>query len=102
MIKKSQNRLRAIWFFLEKYKVYFGFLIGLAILSGLLESLNVALMYPIISEGLDISTSSNVFLNAIEPIMRLIPIKDLCRHCRLSRKNRLLLFICQVRIQSRR
>jgi ATP-binding cassette subfamily B protein len=82
MIKKSQNRLRAIWFFLEKYKVYFGFLIGLAILSGLLESLNVALMYPIISEGLDISTSSNVFLNAIEPIMRLIPIKDeLIRFC---------------------
>jgi ATP-binding cassette subfamily B protein len=82
MIKKTQNRLRAVWFFLEKYKVYFGFLIGLAILSGLLESLNVALMYPIISEGLDISTSSNVFLNAIEPIMRLIPIKDeLIRFC---------------------
>lgn len=82
MIKKSQSRLRAIWFFLEKYKIYFGFLIGLAILSGILESLNVALLYPIISEGLDISTSSNMFLNAIDPIIRLIPIKDdLIRYC---------------------
>lgn len=82
MIKKSQSRLRVIWFFLEKYKIYFGFLIGLAILSGILESLNVALLYPIISEGLDISTSSNMFLNAIDPIMRLIPIKDdLIRYC---------------------
>ena len=82
MIKKSQSRLRVIWFFLEKYKIYFGFLIGLAILSGILESLNVALLYPIISEGLDISTSSNMFLNAIDPIIRLIPIKDdLIRYC---------------------
>ena len=82
MIKKSQSRLRVVWFFLEKYKIYFGFLIGLAILSGVLESLNVALLYPIISEGLDISTSSNMFLNAIDPIIRLIPIKDdLIRYC---------------------
>ena len=79
---KSESKLQVVWYFISKNKKYFIFLIGLAMLTGILESLNVALMYPIISEGLDINASTNTFLKIINPLIELIPIQDeLIRYC---------------------
>ncbi len=73
---------KIIWFFISKYKLRFIFLIGLAIITGILESLNVALMYPILSYGLGVTTTSNAFINFIDNFARFIPINDvLVKYC---------------------
>jgi len=81
-MEKKESTLRVVWFFISKNRMYFIFLIGLAMITGILESLNVALMYPIISEGLDINASTNTFLNFIDPYVKILPIDDeLIRYC---------------------
>lgn len=71
------NSIRLVWFFLSRYKLYFIFLIFLAIIIGLAESLNVALMYPIISTGLDITAGDNLIITILDPFVRsIIPLED--------------------------
>ena len=80
--KKKGSSLGTIWFFLNRYKLYFLFLIGLALLTGIIESLNVALIYPIISEGMDLNFTNNAFLNFINPLINRIPVEDgMIRYC---------------------
>jgi len=84
MKKAKENALKTVWFFLEKYKLYFVFLVFLAICTGVLEALNVALVYPILTYSISetVQPTANPFLNFIDPFVRVIPIDDiLIRYC---------------------
>ena len=74
--KKKGYNLKVIRFFIKQHKLYFMFLVGLAILVGFLESLNVGLMYPLINNVLNIEASDNAFLNFIDPYVSILPAKD--------------------------
>jgi len=75
-IRKKNDKIKIIWFFISSYKLYFICLLGLAILIGMLESLNVGLMYPIIYDILGDEASGNTFLSFIDPYINRIPIND--------------------------
>jgi len=75
--KKNRNsNLKIVWFFIRNYKLYFTCLICLAILVGILESLNVGLIYPIINNVLNTEGGNNAFLRFIDPIINKIPLND--------------------------
>ncbi len=74
--KKDENKLKMVWFFIRTYKKYFLCLIGLAIFVGILESLNVGLMYPIIYDIVGDKAAYNNFLSFIDPYINRIPIND--------------------------
>ena len=76
MKKNKDSKLKTIWFFVGKYKLFFFLLIGLAIFSGMLEAANVGLMYPIINNILNTQGGENAFLTLIEPYLKIIPIDD--------------------------
>ena len=83
-MKEENNnaKLKIVWFFLKKYKISFMFVVGLAALAGILESITVGLMYPIINGVMNLDASSNTFLNVIKPYVNIIPIDDdLIRYC---------------------
>lgn len=82
---KKKSSLKIIWYFLSRYKIHFIFLIGLAAITGILESFNVTLIYHIIDHGLGLETdlaTTNPFLSLISNFIRYIPINDsLVRYC---------------------
>lgn len=80
MKKNKENSrgssLRMIYFFIGTYKPHFLFLIVLAIFIGFFESLNVALMQPILADGLNVGYTDNMFLSFISDATSIIPIQD--------------------------
>ena len=54
MVKNKGSKLKTVWFFIGQYKIFFFFLIVLAIFAGALEAVNVGLMYPIINNILNV------------------------------------------------
>ena len=74
--KKKGNKLKIVWFFIRRYKLFFLCLVGLAMLVGILESLNVGLMYPILYDIMGNEASDNAFLSFIDPYVNKIPIND--------------------------
>jgi ABC-type multidrug transport system fused ATPase/permease subunit len=77
-MNKKGNILKLIWFFLKPYKFYVMVLAALAILIGILEALNIGLLYPILSASLDTQTGTdNLFFNFINIVTKLIPIDDI-------------------------
>jgi ABC-type multidrug transport system fused ATPase/permease subunit len=79
---KEKNGLKIVWFFLSKYRFSFMFLIGLAVFLGILETLNVALIAPILSNSFGSETANNVFINFINIFINFIPIDDiLIKYC---------------------
>lgn len=74
--KKKGDKLRIVWFFIRRYKLYFLCLVGLSMLVGILESLNVGLMYPILYDIVGNEASDNAFLSFIDPYVNKIPIND--------------------------
>ena len=91
-MKKKRNGFKIVWFFLNQYKSHFIFLILLAVITGVLESLNVALMYPILSYGLGTQTTSNLFLDFVNNLTKFIPVEDtLVKYCVLF-----IIFACLV------
>ncbi len=77
-----ENVAKIIWFFLRRYKLQFSFLIGLAVLVGFFETLNVTIMYPILSNSLGGEVTTNPFLNFVDNFVRYIPINDfLVKYC---------------------
>ncbi|MCX6666574.1 MAG: ABC transporter ATP-binding protein [Euryarchaeota archaeon] len=82
MMKLKGNTLRIIWFFLSRYKIEFTLLITLAALVGIFETFNVTIMYPILSNSLGSSSTSNPFLNFVDRFLTIIPINDtLVKYC---------------------
>ena len=74
--KEKGNSLRMIWYFLGRYKFHFMLLILVAIVIGFVESLSVALMQPILANGLEINYDSNIFLNFVNQVTSILPIQD--------------------------
>ncbi len=70
--------MKIIWYFLKPYKLYFIFLLALGIAIGILETLHVAVLYPILNGTLDIQSgqSSSFFLTIVSRLVRIIPIDD--------------------------
>jgi ATP-binding cassette, subfamily B, bacterial len=80
--ENAQNVVKKIWFFLSRYKIEYMFLIVLATFVGIIETLNVALIGPIISNSLGSQATNNIFLNFINTFANIIPINDtLVRYC---------------------
>lgn len=73
---KKDSKLKTVWFFIGEYKLFFFFIIALAIFAGLLEAVNVGLMYPIINNILKTGGGENSFIRFIDPYIRMLPIKD--------------------------
>jgi len=76
MVKNKGSKLKTVWFFIGKYKIFFFFLIVLAIFAGALEAVNVGLMYPIINNILNVKGGDNAFLEIITPYLKIIPVDD--------------------------
>lgn len=96
-MKDRKNTLRIVWFFLKRYRSQFIFLIVFAALIGILESLNVAIMYPILSYGLGTTTTNNQFINFTNIFMKLIPIDDaLVKYCILFIILAFLVFVGKI------
>jgi len=77
-MKNKVGAITKVWFFLSRYKLYFMFLVGLAIFAGILESLNVAIMYPILNLSiLGGGTVDNPIIGFLDPFVKLIPIEDI-------------------------
>lgn len=67
---------RTIWFFIGSYKRRLALLVGLAILIGYIETLNIAVLYFILDASLNIqgSLSDNPFFIVLNYIAGLIPV----------------------------
>ena len=92
-----QNVLKTIWFFLSQYKIQFLFLLILATFVGLLETLNVALIAPILSNSLGNQTSNNIFTNFINIFVKIIPINDtLVKYCILFIALAVFVFLFKI------
>ena len=72
----KDKKLKTVWFFVDKYKLFFFFLILLAIFAGIFEALNVGLMYPIINNILNVKGGDNAFIDLITPYLKIIPVDD--------------------------
>ncbi len=70
--------MKIIWCFLRPYKFYFVFLLVVGIAIGILETLHVAVLYPILNGALDTPSGQggNFFLSAVGYLVKLIPIDD--------------------------
>jgi len=96
-MKKKLNAIRTVWFFFNRYKFHFLFLIFLAVLIGVLESLNVAIVYPILANSFDIKVTENPFLSFVNVFVQLIPIDDeLVRYCILFIILAFLVFVAKL------
>ena len=88
---------KIVLFFLDEYKIHFVFLILLSAIIGIIESLNVAILYPILSYGLGTGTTENAFLNFINIFIKFIPINDeLVKYCILFIIFAFIVFIIKI------
>jgi ABC-type multidrug transport system fused ATPase/permease subunit len=95
--KKKDSKLKTIWYFIRKYKIFFALILALAVITGLLDALNVGLMYPIINNALNLKTSDNTFTEIINPYLEMIPIQDeLLRYALIFIVIALIAFIFKV------
>jgi ATP-binding cassette, subfamily B, bacterial len=70
--------MKTIWFLIKPYKFRLALLVGLALLIGVIGTLSTAILYPIITVGLDIqATQSNFIFNLLGNLIKIIPISDL-------------------------
>jgi ABC-type multidrug transport system fused ATPase/permease subunit len=76
---KKTSALGTIWFFLRHYRRRLALLVGLAVLIGYLETLVIAVLYPILNATLEIDggLSSNPFFRALDYFAQLIPVDNL-------------------------
>ncbi len=96
-MKIKEKKFATVWFFLSRYKLYFIFLIALAVLVGILESLNVALIYPILANPLGAPVTDNPFLEVINSFVKLVPVDDtLVRYCILFIILAFLVFVTRL------
>ncbi len=73
---KNDSKLKTVWYFVKNYKAFFFIIIVLAIFAGMLEAVNVGLMYPIINNILNTGGGKNAFIDFIDPYLKIIPVED--------------------------
>lgn len=66
--------LRELHYYTQGFERYVVLLVGLAILTGCVDAFSIALLYPLLSEGFQISSGSIPFYDIIEQIASFIPI----------------------------
>ena len=78
MEDKQSSGLKTIWFFLKPYKFYLVVLIGICLLNGLLETLHMALLYPILNASLESGGvgNDNPFFRILNDVAEVIPVDD--------------------------
>ncbi len=78
MIKKRTHGLKTIWFFLKPYEIYLLILLGLCLIIGLLETLHMALLYPILNASLESGGvgDNNLFFRILNEVAEIIPVDD--------------------------
>jgi len=74
--KSKPSKLSTIWFFISHHRLEFMIIVSFGLFASMLESLNVALMYPMINNALDLQTGSNPIFTILDPFIRLIPVND--------------------------
>lgn len=97
--EKKTGGLRTIWFFLRHYRRRLALLIGLAIIIGYLETLSIAVLYPILDASLDMEggLSGNIFFRALNYLAGLIPVDSaLVANCILFILLVVLVFLCRL------
>ena len=95
----KQSSLRIIWFFLRPYKVRLAVLLIFCLLVGYLETINIALLYPILDASLEMDggLSGNPFFIALNNIAAIIPIDSvLVSYCILFILTVLLVFVFRL------
>ena len=77
-VKKKKNGLKTIWYFLRPYKSYLFILFSVGLLNGLLETLHIAVLYPILDGTLGVQSGEGggFLLAIISSVARAIPIDD--------------------------
>ncbi len=77
-VKRERNSLKTIWFFLKPYKKSLALLLFLAVVTGVLETVNIAVLYPILTLSLGVQSglSSNPLLILMQDIVNILPISD--------------------------
>jgi ABC-type multidrug transport system fused ATPase/permease subunit len=97
--EKKTGGLRTLWFFLSHYKRRLALLICLAILIGYLETLSIAVLYPILDASLDMEggLSGNLFFRALNYLAGLIPVDSaLVAYCILFILLVFVVFLCRL------
>jgi len=79
MPKERGSGLKTIWFFLKPYKFYLVILLGICLVNGLLETLHMALLYPILNASLEkgAGLSDNPFFEILNEVAEILPVDDL-------------------------
>jgi len=91
--------LRTIWFFLKPYKRRLALLVGLCLLVGYLETLHIAVLYPILDASLEMEDglSGNPFFIVLNSVAGIIPVDSvLVSYCILFILLVLLVFLCRI------
>ena len=78
MAEDKVSSLNMLRFFLKPYKFYLLILLGLCLINGLLETLHMALLYPILNASLESGGvgDTNLFFRIINQMAEVIPIDD--------------------------
>ena len=71
MKKRKDKKLDTILFFIKNHKLYFFLIIMLALIAGVVEAVNVGLMYPIIDNILNTQGGENAFIKFIDPYLKI-------------------------------
>lgn len=76
--KGPHLNLKILWFFISPYKILFFILIILSVLVGLSETANIAILYPIASNALNIPAEGqgNILFRFIDIFSSILPVKD--------------------------
>lgn len=76
----KRKGLQIIWYFIRPYKRRLVLLASLALLAGFLETLQIAVLYPLLQASLDIESlrlANNPFFVILNKIVALIPVDNL-------------------------
>jgi len=93
------SRLRAIWFFLRNYKRRLVLLLGIALIAGYLETLLMAVLFPILLASLEQPSylGGNLFFSVLSYIAGIIPVDSLLvSNCIVFILLTLLVFLLQL------
>ncbi|MFA5054804.1 MAG: ABC transporter ATP-binding protein [Dehalococcoidia bacterium] len=85
MPKERSNSLQTLWFFLKPYKRYLAILLVLSLLNGFLETLQMAMLFPILNASLEQGAASyGAFFSILNSLSEVMPIDDpLLSNCTL-------------------
>ena len=95
----KQSGLGIIWFFLRPYKLRLAILLCLCLLVGYLETMNIAVLYPILDASLegDGGLSGNPFFIILNHIAAIIPVDSvLVSYCILFILTALLVLVFRL------